>query len=409
MDIQKTVRTALIATVLLVIVGLGGWYWYLLKQRTSIESSSAARGFSSETPAFTGQKGSTFGNIIEGLGFQSESTALKAPVKPPRFWRALATPSAGLGFIAGATSTRLRFLERSTGYLFESDLQTGKTLRLTNTLMPRVYEALFTGTGLPVIQRLEGESIVASTLTYAGTSTPQAFGDISVTPLGAIRHLAVHPKKQEILSLVDDGREAVLIRAAWDGSKPSRITASSLHDWIINWLEDDTIVLTQSPASGVPGSAFRIESGALMPIVRSVPGLTILPKARSGALLMSSDSGTVALSSRGSAASSTVTLPIRTVTEKCVWAPGTTLIAYCAVPETIPSSEFLNAWYQGRIHTSDSWWRVDASTATAEPLFSSASMNVSVDVENPVINETGEYIAFRNAYDKSVWVLRVKE
>lgn len=409
MDIQKTVRAVLIATIVIVIVGLGVWYWYLLRQSSSIEQAAAARGFNSATPAFEGGEGSTFENIIEGLGFQNESAVPNSEEKIPRLWRVLATPGAGLGFIAGATSTRLRFLERSTGYLFESDVRTGKTLRLTNTLMPRVYEAAFSGAGVPIIQRLDGERAIVSTVTYAGTSSPEAFGTISDTQLGTIKHFATHPKRQEVLSFVDDGRESVLIRSAWDGSKPSRVFSSSIRDWAITWLEDDTIVLAQAPASGVPGSAFRVENSLLIPLVRSVPGLSVLPRSKSGALLMSSDSGTIALSSRGSAASSTVTLPIRTITEKCVWAPGARAIAYCAVPESITSPEFLDAWYQGRVHTADTWWRVDASTATAEELPSSATMNVSFDVEKPVINDAGEYIAFRNAYDKSVWVLRIAE
>lgn len=408
MDTKKTIRLVGIGLILAVILGLGGWYLYLRQQGDAIREVSEGRGFTTGTPSFTGEGGSTFENIIEGLGFQRESTAPE-PTDRPRLWRALATPGAGHGFISGATSTRLRFIERSTGYLFESDTLTGKTLRLTNTLIPRIHEAVFTGTGIPAIQRIEGDRVQTSTLTYRATSTPEAFGNIEVTSLGAVSHIAVHPKKEELMSLVGDGKEFVLIRSSWSGGRPERAYSSSLRDWRIVWLEDNSVILSQAPASGIPGSAFRLEEGALIPIIRSIPGLTLLPKSKSGPLLISSDSGAVSLGSRGNIASSTVTLPIRTVADKCVWSPGAQAIAYCAVPERIPSQEFLNDWYQGRIHTSDSWWRIDASLGTVEPLFSSASMNVSVDVEKPVINDTGEYIAFRNAYDKSVWVLRIKE
>lgn len=408
MNVQKTIRITTVGIAIVVLAALAGWYLYLRQQGNAIEKVSEGRGFTTGTPSFTGEGGSTFENIIQGLGFQNEGQP-QEPAAQPRLWRVLATPGAGLGFISGATSTRLRFIERSTGYLFESDVRTGKTLRLTNALMPRIYEAFFAGTGVPAIQRIEGARVVTSTVMYRSTSTPETFGTIEDVSLGAIERLAVHPKKEEVLSFVDDGKGLVLIRSLWSGAKPERIYSSALRDWRLAWLEDNTVILSQAPASGVPGSAFRLEAGELTPIIRSVPGLTLLPKSKTGPLLISSDSGTVALGSRGGAASSTVTLPIRTVTDKCVWSPGARAIAYCAVPENIASQEFLNAWYQGRIHTSDSWWRVDASTGTAEPLFSSASMNISVDVEKPVINDTGEYIAFRNAYDKSVWVLRIKD
>lgn len=408
MDSQKIIRAVTFSLVVLVLAGLGGWYLYLQQQGDAIEQVSDGRGFGSAVPSFTGETGSTLENIVEGLGFQREESASES-VAPPRLWRALATPGAGLGFITGATSTRLRFMERSTGYLFETDVRTGKTVRLTNTLLPRVYEATFSGSGIPATQRIEEGRIVSSTLLYTATSTPDTFGEVSNVPLGAVERLTVHPTRNEIISFVDDGKDFVLIRSSLTGEKPERLYSSRLRDWRLTWLKDDSIFLTQAPSSGVPGNAFRLEKGQLTPIIRSVPGLTLLPKSKSGPLLIGSDSGTLALGSRGGMASSTVTLPIRTVTDKCVWSPGAHAIAYCAVPEMITSSEFLNEWYRGQVHTSDSWWKVDASTGTVEPLASGASMNASLDVEKPVINEAGEYIAFRNAYDKSVWVLRIQE
>ena len=35
--------------------------------------------------------------------------------------------------------------------------------------------------------------------------------------------------------------------------------------------------------------------------------------------------------------------------------------------------------------------------------------DIMLDVENPAIDDAGAYIAFMNAADKSLWLLRIKE
>jgi hypothetical protein len=406
MDTPKIIRILLIALVIMLLAGLGGWYWYLKGQSASLESVSSGRGFGGPTPSFENTGGSTFDNIVKGLGFQTEQP-IPETKKPPRLWRVLATPGAGHGFISGATSTTLRFLERSTGYLFESDVENGKTVRLTNTLTPQAYEAHFSGTGSPVIQRLDDERMIAQSLFYRASST-QVFGTINESSFGAVRAIYSHPKKNEVLAVVDDEKGAVLIRSTWEGGRPARVFSSSIKNWNIHWLADDSITLSEPAASGVPGSAYRVLEGDLAPIVRNIPGLTILPRAHSESMLIGSDDGTLSIGVRGSAASSTARLPIRTVPEKCVWAPGKDPVAYCAVPQSISSGQFLNDWYKGRIHTNDTWWKIGVGGATAEQILPS-SEGQQLDVENPAINDAGEYISFRNAYDKSVWVLRIQE
>ena len=83
------------------------------------------------------------------------------------------------------------------------------------------------------------------------------------------------------------------------------------------------------------------------------------------------------------------------------------LVAYCAVPQFVTSNAFLNDWYRGAIHTSDSWWRVDVSADTVELIFAPET-DTPIDVESPIMDDRGEHIAFINAIDKTLWLLRIK-
>ena len=109
--------------------------------------------------------------------------------------------------------------------------------------------------------------------------------------------------------------------------------------------------------------------------------------------------------------SSRVTLPLKTVADKCVWSSNPEgskeLIAYCAVPQIIATRNFLETRYQGRAYTSDDWWRVNAADGTVDFLYSPEG--ASLDVENPIIDEKDETIAFINRSDKTLWVFRIGE
>ena len=111
--------------------------------------------------------------------------------------------------------------------------------------------------------------------------------------------------------------------------------------------------------------------------------------------------------------------PIQTIADKCTWAPTSPeapqgkpgdLIAYCGVPQTIPSQQFLDDWYKGIVHTSDEFYEVDASAASTTLLYNpQGDTSASLDVEDPSVDPSGQYLAFINAADQSLWVLRIEQ
>ena len=85
----------------------------------------------------------------------------------------------------------------------------------------------------------------------------------------------------------------------------------------------------------MPGYAYTLKAdGQLVPLVRGVLGLTVLPKTSSPLLLYGSSSG-AGLSLVGVASGTPQTIPLATVADKCVWLPGNSDIAYCAVPNRL--------------------------------------------------------------------------
>ena len=425
-----------IAAIALLLFGLAGWFIFLRQQTSAIEGAASARGFSIGIPSFLGARGSTSQNSGTGDGAvaaetgtpgssggsaflrflgigQPAGTGEKAAFAPegelgektparrtPRFWRVSLNPVAGVSFID--SPTRLRYVERATGYLFDVDPESGDVTRITNTLIPKVYDASVGMDGVVTLHTLS--NAFPATLGGKIGSTTDGVAQLDTVSLGGnVRDTAVVGSSTLMVTRENDGEH--LIRAAWNGAGAQEIAYMPGGDFRI-LASDARVVVAEKPASGVGGSAF-IAGEKLISIVRDIPGLSLILDPRSDAMLYSADTGsTISLFARMSNTSE-IPLPVRTVADKCVFKPGGSEI-YCGVPTEIPPQNFLDKWYRGEVHTTDNWYRVTPGSANAERLFSIDNTQ-AIDVENPVIDRTGQYLSFTNARDKSLWMLRIAE
>lgn len=441
MKTKTLVMYALAVAIVIVLGSLAGWYFFLQGRSQATNAADLARGFSSTAP-FNSQTGSTYQNMLSGVFSGAGSSGL--PAGPlPQLWHADKTPVAGFAFGAEGSSTRLSFVERGNGYVFAADPTTQSIARLTNTLLPKVYEAFFTADGGVIERSIDSSGTVTTFAGRIATSTGQAVGTTTVpTTLNGsyldanIKTLTVNSLTGEIFAL--EGALPVITgyRMQFDGSKQKEAFSSAVPDWRPMWLPDGRIILLTAPTDEVPGFAYTLQSdGSLESLIRGLPGLTVLPRSSekttspSQSALLYGTSGGAGLSlfaQRGEGASS-VLLPIRTIADKCVWGPssappplkasdgqskategaaGKEIIAYCAVPQAAPGGNFLNDRYKGIAHTADAWWRVDVSTGKAQLIYA-PDPSLSLDVDSPTIDATGSYLAFRDARDGSLWVLRL--
>lgn len=415
MNDSRTLRYLFFGILAFLVIGFGAWYLFISGRIGDLRNVSAGRGLGSAIPSFTGPSGSTLENIVSGLGFQS-APEIEGPDAPPRLWRVQSTPVAGHGFLRGSSTSTppvLRFMERSTGYLFDANAGTGAVERQTNTLMPRVYEAFFAPDGSVIARSLSENGAVRTTAARVvmPTSTEEEqLGELSEFPLGEDVFAITPVGEQSFISLVRDGPGHALIRSEWDGSESERVTQIPLRHWRLSGLRDESVVVAQSPASGIAGTAYRLSpQGQWILIARGISGLTVATHPSSEAVIVGEDNGTLGLSVKADESPLTP-LDLQTTAEKCVWAPGDEFIAYCAVPGSISSDRFLDDWHQGKVHTSDTWWKVNGREGTVEFLLSPESeLNVLIDVERPIMNDAGTHVAFMNARDKSLWILRVEE
>lgn len=431
--LAKIIRYVLVATVAFLLLGLLWWYFFLRSQSQTITASDAARGYETSVAPFQSTIGSTYNNVVSGISsfFSNTGGGEGSGKTPPQLWRVTKTPIAGMGFVGNGDSLRIRFVERSSGQILEADPRTGNVTRLTNKLFPKTYEAVFGRVNDVILRSLDEIGAVTSFSGTIATSSPSSQSDnapaTSPTELAGkyldrnIRAILPILSTRELLYAIENTQGGVdVMRASWDGSKKNIVFSSPLSNWKILVLSDGRIFLIQNPADDAVGFAYELGNGVLLPRIRGIPGLTFLPRASSSAFLFGeSQNGTLALSVKTRDDAATIALPLKTVADKCIWAAplisgasakktsdSGPLIAYCAVPQSIPSTQFLNDWYRGIVHTTDAWWRIDANAGTVE-LVSVDGAGETFDVESPIIDTEGKHIAFMNSEDRTLWLMRI--
>lgn len=414
MKMRTLIEYILAAIIVLILGGLAGWYFFLRTQTQTTSTQSAARGFGAAIPEGNANGTSPFSGISGAS--PSSSEAISVAQRPPQLWQVAAEPIAGQAFVGSGNDLRLRYVERASGYVFEADPETGTSIRRTNTLLPKIYEALLTGNGHVYERSIDaGGAITTFVGTIATSTDASSASSSSQTLLGAylakdIASMSADPRTGALFYIERGASGVSGVTADWNGGKQKTIFTSTIMHWQPTVLEDGRIILVQAAADSVPGYAYELKKdGTQSLLLGPLPGLTMRARASSGALLWSQSArGIMSLFVRVDQNSTGVQLPIKTLADKCAWAHGKDPVAYCGVPQGSAGQNFLDVWYRGAAHSSDALWRIDASAGTAEMIYTPPS-DTSIDVENMLVDSGGNYITFMNAANKSLWLLRLSK
>lgn len=406
------------------------WYFFISAQTKTVESEAAARGFSVNAPVFESSGGSMRGNITElfesaqsALGVAPGKKATTTSAKRARLFRASAIPSVGLFSPSTPKSSdgEILFVERPSGNIFTLTLSGGDARRVTNTLIPQVYEVIWIDADSLVVRHSNDGGITL--LTFLGTV--QTASSSVATLVGSylddnVVAISARPggKEPSLFYLVKNVGEVVGILAESDGKNPKRVWSSPISGWNIFWVSEDRIVLSQKAAEGVIGSAYLLspKSGELSLVVGNKNGLVAVPHPIKNAVIYStSQNGVLKLYGRVDGLEKE--LPIVTMADKCVWGAG--LRAFCAVPlsfSAFPRAALPDAWYRGEVAFSDQWFSIDVVEGIATSLLDpvddfrgglGANTDSSFDVVNPSIDAVGKHLLFIDKKTSTPWVLSI--
>ena len=304
------------------------------------------------------------------------------------------------GVATSSPEVAVHFVERQSGNIYSYQTKEGTLTRTSNKTIPGIATAAWLPNGKTAFARYLSGTDFSTINTYAlhsegseGFFLPQDLADIAVSST-SILMLASGP----------NGSSASLSRT--DGSRATTLFTTPLSALRISFAGRNQYLAFTKPASTLAGSAYLVDSsGNFSRIAGPENGLTALISPSGKWVLTSSVSnGAMAMKLVNTATGDATTLPIATITDKCVWTVDETII-YCGVPRNPPSGKnYPDDWYQGAVSFSDRIWKIQVAGRYAQLVLDfSTEAKTTLDAESLAINPSGTMLVFVNKNDGSLW------
>lgn len=350
-----------------------------------------------------------------------KNNLLVNPKNIPALRQISTTATAGYSPSLQSGKTSVQFVERSSGNIFETAMEDMRKDRISNALVPEVQEAFWGNAGKSIVYRYikSGESSVTTVIigipnpnkpkvaAQNATTTNQLVA--SFLPENILSVL-VSPDTKNIFYLTKTPAFATRVALGnvfnFQKNTSTRVFQTPFSEWLPVSFDGKNVLLQTKASQNVPGFLYSMNTSTkeLQKIIGGINGLTTLPSPDSQKILYSGSSrGGIDLHLYNRKENSTLTIPLATLPEKCVWGIDDTVL-YCAAPDYLPSAEYPDNWYQGSVSFNDMVWKIDSKTGNMTTLFSPASFSApKMDITNLTLSPNKDFLFFINKTDSTLW------
>jgi len=328
--------------------------------------------------------------------------------------RELSTMSA-VGAFATTTegnNVSVFYVERETGHVYRTAIESLSKNRVTNTTIPGIQEALWGDGGESLIVRYVDENGVIKS--FSGTIHISEKFDTAFQGSflqDDITHIVASPTGTKIFTLFPFGKSTIGAISRFDNKEKKEVLVTPFPGWLAFWPSDDTLTLATKASGETWGSLYSIDAktGAIDKLLSKINGLTALPSPDMKHILYSESADDFfATHIYDVSKRESLPFPLVTLPEKCVWSTMNPVLLYCGVPQTITQGIYPDLWYQGVASFSDAIWEINIETGAVDilaMLVESAKQNI--DVVNPFLNEDETYFIFTNKNNNTLWSLKI--
>lgn len=309
--------------------------------------------------------------------------------------------------------TVVRYIEKGTGHIYQNVLESGRNIRVTNTTIPRIAEAFFLNDSKNILLRYlrsDNQTIetYSATVPEPNKDTPPEGSELTGSFLETnIFDMVPSPDKKQLYNQTSFGSQTLLSLGDVSQIKKTQLLITPFSEWLGDW-PGTTLVTIQTKASGyVPGYFYKIDTTKKTPekILGGILGLTakMSPNGQYVLFTETRDKG-ILTSIYNTNTRRVFELGLNTLPEKCLWNKESTFV-YCAVPDSVNSDLYPDAWYQGTESFSDTFYRIDPTKLLGnQKLFSGEEESrESIDGINLKLNDKETYLTFINKTDGSLW------
>lgn len=308
-------------------------------------------------------------------------------------------PIAGFTFASTSAGQTVRYIERGTGHMYEINLESGQEDMLSRTTIPQVSSAVFAPSGKTVALTSYNEY---QSNVFVGTLADDVnLSGITLQP--DARNLSFSTDNEVLYTVATNGTTKGYTHNIQTLSQ-SEVFSMNYTNLDIAWGGGlDKTYLTTKPSRELEGFIYTTEDNTLTPATYSAYGLSAL--FTNDSILTTSIQDDSYISSVIDSTGKTQNLPILALKEKCVFDTFSANYVWCAAPISEIPASFVENWYKGTVTSADNLWLVNTANQTAQ-LYANPENLVgrTIDVKNIDTNTTGDYLAFTNKIDHTLWL-----
>ncbi len=311
------------------------------------------------------------------------------------------------------TVPALRYVESSTGNIYETFVDKIDEKRISDTTIPNIHDAFFVDNGNAVVLRYlrdDGRTIES----FLGQIKKVVLGgDASIELKGSflpqnIIDLSVSSDLKNFFYLFEFGDGVTGINTFAADQKKVQIFDSPFTEWISAWANSRLITLTTKASYKYAGFLYALDpqSKSFNKVLSNILGLTTLASPGGKSILYSgSDLG---LKIFDMDKKTSTDLGLRGLPEKCAWGSGSENV-YCAIPSNPSTGKYPDDWYQGSVSFNDVIWKINTKTNAAQMLADPIqAAKVVMDGTRLFLDQKENYLFFFNKKDSTLWGLGLK-
>ena len=317
-----------------------------------------------------------------------------------------ANPVAGFTIVEDdKRGSMVRWIERQTGHVFESDSQGKNIERISNTTIPKIFDVVWSMSGKrAVLKYFEGENVRTISAEFAATSTKGL-----ILPSN-ILDIAYAPHRERLLYALPAGAGTRLISADPDNTKQSEVLTTPFQEWLINWPTANIIAFLSRPSGEANGFLFSYDltQASFSKILGDVPGLETLWSPDGKQILYSAYSSSERLPKLfiyNSAKKEGRDLGLKTLVSKCVFSQTSKEIIYCGIDANMPAGLYPDDRLKGKISAFDTLWKINLENGEKNIV----GEEVFPDLGQVRISRDDKFLYFTNYVDSSLWSLKLTD
>jgi len=329
-----------------------------------------------------------------------------------------------------STTTQViyRFLERSTGHVYETTSRDLSQKRITNTTLPKIYKAFFSLDGNVVVMNYLNNGSIETFLgkiNYPVVSTStiiketENFANITgnFLPLESFSFTKSKFSDDFIFSNTSYNIQNQDLTNLYLGNlktptENKNIFNLNTSEWKIQYLKDGTLALNTKASVVSEGFLYFLnpKDGILKKKLGNTLGLTSLVSPDGKKIFYSYyDSGSTKTVVYDSETKNYTSLDLATIVgDKCVWSQTDNVTVYCALPLNLVRGDFPDSWYQGKYAFNDSFVKINTKDFTIEILMSAnTETTINLDAIDLQLSPSEDYLMFINKADLILWSLDI--